>query len=44
MTQAVPSFERRPGPAAGPSTLVCKNPATGEIFGEVPVMGPAEVG
>jgi len=30
-------------PAAGPRTVVCRNPATGEILGEVPAMDAAEV-
>lgn len=43
MMNAEPSLAARPGPVNAPSTLVCRNPATGAIHGEVPVMGPAEV-
>ncbi len=39
---AVPAH-RAPGSAGLPRTIVCRNPATGEVLGQVPAMDAAEV-
>ena len=41
--QAAAPAHAAPGSASHPRTIVCRNPATGELLGEVPAMDAAEV-